>query len=90
MEVVKCVQEIQDKVDGITKDGKKVLLFYSDVMWEDQRCFLNYFEFDPNVFFVCYEDVLSSNKQIPVPFCTHIKSNPVKYHIPNKLKNTPN
>lgn len=88
MEVVKCVQEIQDKVDGIIKDGKKVLLFYSDVMWEDQRCFLNYFEFDPNVFFVCYEDVLSSNKQIPVPFCTHIKSNPVEYNIPNKSNKT--
>ena len=84
MEVVKCVQEIQDKIDGIIKDGKKVLLFYSDVMWEDQRCFLDYFEFDPNVFFVCYEDVSSANKQIPVPFCTHIKSNPVEYHIPNK------
>ena len=53
-------------------------------MWEDQRCFLDYFEFDPNVFFVCYEDVSSANKQIPVPFCTHIKSNPVEYHIPNK------
>jgi hypothetical protein len=88
MEVVKCIQEIQDKVDRIIKDGKKVLLFYSDVMWEDERCFLNYFEFDPNVFFVCYEDVLSSNKQIPVPFCTHIKSNPVKYHIPNKSNKT--
>lgn len=88
MEVVKCVQEIQNKVDGIIKDGKKVLLFYSDVMWEDQRCFLNYFEFDPNVFFVCYEDVLSLNKQIPVPFCTHIKSNPVEYYIPNKSNKT--
>ena len=88
MEVVKCVQEIQDKIDGIIKDGKKVLLFYSDVMWEDQRCFLDYFEFDPNVFFVCYEDVSSANKQIPVPFCTHIKSNPVEYRIPNKSNKT--
>lgn len=88
MEVVNCVQEIQDKIGRIVNDGKKVLLFYSDVMWEDQRCFLNYFEFDPNVFFVCYEDVLSPNKQIPVPFCTHIKSNPSKYHIPNKSNKT--
>jgi hypothetical protein len=81
-EVVKCIQEIQYKIEHFTKDGKKVVLFYSDVMWEDQRCFLNYFNFHPNVYFVCYEDVESQNKQIPVPFCTHIKCNPNEYQIP--------
>jgi len=63
-------------------DGKKVIIVYSDVMWEDQRCFLNHFNFHKNIYFVCYEDVVSENNQIPVPYCTHIKKNPNEYEIP--------
>jgi hypothetical protein len=81
-EIVKCIQQIQNKIDHFINDGKKVIIFYSDVMWEDQRCFLNYFNFHQNVYFVCYENVESNNKQIPVPFCTHIKCDPSQYQIP--------
>jgi hypothetical protein len=40
------------------------------------------FNFHENVYFVCYEDVLSENNQIPVPYCTHIKQDPKDYNIP--------
>ena len=63
---------------------KKILIIYSDVMWDDNRCFINYFSFNKNVFFVCYESITSnSNKQISVPFVTHINYNPSEYIIPN-------
>lgn len=63
---------------------KKILIVYSDVMWEDNRCFINSFSFNKNVFFVCYENVLSNlNNQISVPFVTHINNNPNEYEIPN-------
>jgi hypothetical protein len=72
-------------VNKCVNDNKKIIIVYSDVMWEDNRCFLNYFKFHENIYFVCYEDVLNNTNQIPVPYCTHIKKNPKDYHIP---KNT--
>lgn len=61
---------------------KKIMIVYSDVMWEDCRCFINYFSFK-NVYFICYENVkdIYQNNQIPVPFITHIKCNPSNYSI---------
>ena len=66
---------------------KKILLVYSDVMWEDNRVFINKFYFNENVYCVCYETVNSTmNKQIPVPFVTHIKCKPSEYTIPFNQK----
>jgi hypothetical protein len=76
------LNEIKPIIEKIQKDGKKVILVYSDVMWEDERCFINHFDFGENVYFVCYESVSSPNKQIPVPYCTHIKCKPSGYKIP--------
>lgn len=84
-QVINKINSILPLINQCVNDGKKVILTYSDVMWEDNRCFLNYFDFHENVYFVCYEDVISQNNQIPVPYCTHIKKNPKDYVIP---KNT--
>jgi hypothetical protein len=62
---------------------KKILIVYSDVMWEDNRCFINYFSFNKNVYFVCYENITCNlNNQIPVPFVTQINYHPDEYVIP--------
>jgi len=81
-QIINNINQILPLVNKCVNDGKKVIIPYSDVMWEDNRCFLNYFDFHENVYFVCYEDVLSNNNQIPVPYCTHIKKNPKDYNIP--------
>lgn len=81
-DVKSSLNEIKPIIDKIQRDGKKVILIYSDVMWEDGRCFINYFNFGESVYFICYESVPSINKQIPVPYCTHIKCNPSEYKIP--------
>jgi len=68
---------------------KKILMVYSDVMWEDSRCFINHFSFNKNVYFVCYESVTSTlNKQIPIPFVTQINHTPDEYEIPTNTDKT--
>lgn len=84
-ETINKINLIQPLIDKCVNDGKKVIIVYSDVMWEDKRCFLNHFIFHKNVYFVCYEDVLSENNQIPVPYCTHIKQDPKEYEIPKNF-----
>jgi hypothetical protein len=70
-------------IENYVSSGKIIIMCYSDVMWEDSRCFINYFKFHKNVYFICYENVLDKycNNQISVPFITHIKCNPEKYNI---------
>jgi len=84
-QVIENIKMIQPLIDKCVNDDKKVIIIYSDVMWEDNRCFLNHFNFHKNVYFVCYEDVVSENNQIPIPYCTHIKKNPKEYDIPKNL-----
>ena len=81
-EIINKINLILPVINNCVNDGKKVIIPYSDVMWDDNRCFLNHFNFHENVYFVCYEDVLSENNQIPVPYCTHIKQDPKDYNIP--------
>lgn len=81
-DVKNSLNEIKPIIDKAQRDGKKVILVYSDVMWEDDRCFINHFDFGGSVYFVCYESVPNANKQIPVPYCTHIKCNTSEYQIP--------
>lgn len=81
-QIINKINLILPLINNCVNDGKKVIIPYSDVMWEDNRCFLNHFNFHENVYFVCYEDVLSENNQIPVPYCTHIKQTPEDYIIP--------
>ena len=81
-QIINKINLILPLINNCVNDGKKVIIPYSDVMWEDNRCFLNQFNFHENVYFVCYEDVLSENNQIPVPYCTHIKQTPEDYIIP--------
>ena len=50
-EIVSSIESIQPYIQKSLDDNKKVLIIYSDVMWEDKRCFLNHFEFDPNIYF---------------------------------------
>jgi len=83
VDVVNGIKDIYPLLDKCINDGKKIILVYSDVMWDDERCFINYFKFHKNVHIVCYEDCISENNQIPIPYCTHIKSNPDEYIIPN-------
>jgi hypothetical protein len=84
-QIINKINLILPLINQCINDGKKVIFVYSDVMWEDNRCFLNYFNFHENVYFVCYEDILSHNNQIPVPYCTHIKQNPKDYIIPKSI-----
>jgi hypothetical protein len=81
-QIINKINLILPVINNCVNDGKKVIIPYSDVMWDDNRCFLNHFNFHENVYFVCYEDVLSENNQIPVPYCTHIKQDPKDYNIP--------
>jgi hypothetical protein len=86
-EIIKNLNELKDLIEKCLLDNKKVLMVYSDVMWEDKRCFLNHFKFNENVFFVCYEDVENDNKQIPIPYCTHIesKNHTIPFHSDKKF-----
>ena len=83
-DIINGLREITPLIKKILKDGKKIILVYSDVMWEDERCFINHFDFGDDVYFVCYETVPNDNKQIPLPYCTHIKCEPSQYIIPYK------
>jgi len=87
--IVKKLNELKEFIDFYS-DFKKIFFVYSDVMWEDKRCFINYFSFKDNVHIVCYENIKScSTNQIPVPFITHINCVPTEYVIPfhNKKNN---
>lgn len=80
--IIESLNKIKPFIEKYSKI-KKILLVYSDVMWEDERCFINHFSFNENVHFVCYENVTSTlNKQIPIPFVTQIYKNPDEYEIP--------
>jgi hypothetical protein len=81
-QILNKINLILPLINNCVNDGKKIIIPYSDVMWEDNRCFLNHFNFHENIYFVCYEDVISDNNQIPVPYCTHIKQNPKDYIVP--------
>jgi hypothetical protein len=83
-QIVNNINSISPLINKCIIDNKRVVIVYSDVMWEDSRCFLNYFNFHKNVYFICYESVISNNNQIEVPYCTHIKEDPRKYDIPKK------
>lgn len=84
-QIINKINLILPLINNCVNDGKKVIITYSDVMWEDNRCFLNYFNFHENIYVICYEDVISTNNQIPVPYCTHIKKNPKDYIIPQNI-----
>jgi hypothetical protein len=81
-QIIDNLNLISPLINKCINDGKKIIIVYSDVMWEDKRCFLNHFNFHKNIYFICYEDVISENNQIPVPYCTHIKKSPKEYTIP--------
>ena len=68
---------------NINYPGRKILFVYSDVMWEDERCFINHINFPENVYIITYEKVLDKflNNQISVPFITHIRKDPINYTI---------
>ena len=83
--IIHNINLILPLIDKCISDGKKIIIPYSDVMWEDERCFLNHFNFHKDVYFVCYENVISNNNQIPIPYCTHIKRDPKYYQIPRNL-----
>jgi hypothetical protein len=85
-DVINGLNEIMPLIEKIKRDGKKIILVYSDVMWDDERCFINHFDFGDDVYFVCYENVPNRNKQIPVPYCTHIVCNSSQYSIPRNLE----
>ena len=80
--IVEYLNSLKEFIDHYSK-MKKILIVYSDVMWDDNRCFINYFSFNKNVFFVCYETTPTNlNRQIPVPYVTHIQCDPNNYSIP--------
>ena len=66
--------------------NKKILLCYSDVMWEHEYCFINNIDLPKNVFILCYEKVKDkfSNNQISLPYITHIKCDSNNYKIFHK------
>lgn len=76
------INELKQFIDEYSLT-KKILLVYSDVMWECDFCFINKVKFNKNVYVVCYESVLTSlNNQIAVPFVTHINYDHRTYQIP--------
>lgn len=85
--IVNYLNEILNVINEINKkySGKRILFVYSDVMWEDERCFINHINFPENVFILTYEKVIDKfcNNQISVPFITHIRDEPVNYIINN-------
>ena len=87
--IVHYLNEILNVITEINKQysGKRILFVYSDVMWEDERCFINHINFPENVFILTYEKVIDKfcNNQISVPFITHIRDEPVNYIINNNL-----
>ena len=85
--IVEKLNEIIPIINNISSE-KKILLCYSDVMWEDNRCFINYFKFPKNVTIITYEEVKDrfNNNKINLPFITNIKCDPDKYFIKFKVK----
>lgn len=87
--IINNINELMPIINNYLLQNKIILLCYSDVMWEDERCFINYFNFnDKNVIFMSYEKVIDKylNKQISVPYITHIKQVPEQYDIKYKEK----
>jgi len=85
-EIINNLNELKSFIDHYS-ESKKILMVYSDVLWDDGRCFINHFNFNKNVFCVCYENNNHNiyNNQIPVCFVTHISCDPNDYVIPNNL-----
>ena len=86
---INIINEIMPIVNNYLLQDKIVLFCYSDVMWEDERCFINYFNFNKkNIIFITYEKVIDKylNKQISVPYITHIKELNDNYTIEFKEK----
>jgi len=86
---INIINEIMPIVNNYLLQDKIVLFCYSDVMWEDERCFINYFNFNKkNIIFITYEKVIDKylNKQISVPYITHIKESNDNYIIEFKEK----
>jgi hypothetical protein len=83
--IVYTLTNLYSIIEEIAKK-KKVFFVYSDVMWEDDRCFINFFNFNKNVYIVCYENIKDkySNNQIPIPFITNIIADYKLYSIPFK------
>jgi len=82
--IINNMNELMPIINNYLSQDKIILLCYSDVMWEDERCFINYFNFNnKNVIFMSYEKVIDKylNKQISVPYITHIKQVPEHYEI---------
>jgi hypothetical protein len=69
----KVVNKINSIIEKI-KDNpdKKYILVYSDVMWEDERCFIRHVHLPKNVFVITYEGVSFFKNIIEVPYLTHI------------------
>ena len=87
--IINNISEIIPIINNYVLQDKIVLLCYSDVMWEDNRCFINYFNFNKeNIVFISYEKIIDKylNKQISVPYITHIKQNDDNYFIEFKEK----
>lgn len=85
--IINAINDINYLLEKFIKDNKKIIMVYSDVMWDDERCFINHFKFNENIFFICYESSGKSN-QIVVPYVTHIKNDIKNYKIPaNSKKN---
>ena len=86
---IDIINEIMPIVNNYLLQDKIILFCYSDVMWEDERCFINYFNFNKkNIIFITYEKVIDKylNKQISVPYITHIKESNDNYTIEFKEK----
>lgn len=90
--VVMYLNKILNIINQINNNypEKKLLFVYSDVMWEDERCFINHINFPENVFILTYEKVIDKfwNNQISVPFITHIRDEPNNYIINNNPHKT--
>jgi hypothetical protein len=88
--IINNINELMPIINNYLLQDKIILLCYSDVMWEDERCFINYFNFNnKNVIFISYEKIIDKylNKQISVPYITHIKQIPEQYDIKYTDKN---
>jgi hypothetical protein len=81
-DTIKSIDDLYSTINRMALGGKKVVMAYSDVMWEDERCFINHFKFNENVYIVCYEGVYGVKNHVAVPYVTHIKCEPSKYDIP--------
>ena len=69
------INSIQDNPD------KKYILVYSDVMWEDERCFMKHIQLPKNLFIITYEGVSFFKNTIEVPYLTHIHYTNIESYI---------